>query len=107
MPHLLPVSERDKDAKILALRHQPSVLERQLGKMKGFFTAGGQTFILLLPGDREEFAGGRRGANGDPPIRSADILQASGFRWYGGRCPGPGGGRCESPCPAAPGGAWS
>ncbi|MFF0400119.1 hypothetical protein ACFYSJ_30890 [Streptomyces sp. NPDC005248] len=29
---LLPVSDRDKDAEILALRHQITVLQRQLGK---------------------------------------------------------------------------
>jgi putative transposase len=29
---LLPISDRDKDAEILALRHQIMVLERQLGK---------------------------------------------------------------------------
>jgi putative transposase len=29
---LLPVSDRDKDVKILSLRHQIMVLERQLGK---------------------------------------------------------------------------
>jgi hypothetical protein len=28
---LLPVSDRDKDVEILALRHQITVLERQLG----------------------------------------------------------------------------
>ncbi|MEV8057719.1 hypothetical protein AB0P37_14735 [Streptomyces antimycoticus] len=28
---LLPMSDRDKDAEILALRHQTTVLERQLG----------------------------------------------------------------------------
>ncbi|MDP9611166.1 hypothetical protein JOF35_003443 [Streptomyces demainii] len=31
---LLPMSDRDKDAEILALRHQITVLERQLGKRK-------------------------------------------------------------------------
>jgi hypothetical protein len=32
MLRLLPMSDRDKDAEILALRHQITVLERQLGK---------------------------------------------------------------------------
>jgi len=32
MLHLLPMSDRDKDVEILALRHQITVLERQLGK---------------------------------------------------------------------------
>ncbi|MEU0929960.1 hypothetical protein [Streptomyces malaysiensis] len=31
---LLPMSDRDKDAEILALRHQITVLEHQLGKKK-------------------------------------------------------------------------
>jgi hypothetical protein len=31
---LLPVSDRDKDAEIVALRHQIMVLERQLGKAR-------------------------------------------------------------------------
>jgi putative transposase len=30
---LLPVSDRDKDIEILALRHQITVLERQLGEL--------------------------------------------------------------------------
>ncbi len=32
---LLPMSSRDKDAGILALRHQLSVLQRQLGPEQG------------------------------------------------------------------------
>jgi hypothetical protein len=36
---LLPVSDRDKDVEIPALRHQIAVLERQLGKtLRGFRT---------------------------------------------------------------------
>jgi putative transposase len=35
---LLPMSDRDKDTEILALRHQLAVLERQLGPQKARFT---------------------------------------------------------------------
>lgn len=39
---LLPMSDRDKDVEILALRHQITVLERQLGKKR----------VLFMPCDR-------------------------------------------------------
>ncbi|MEV0704376.1 hypothetical protein AB0I53_41565 [Saccharopolyspora sp. NPDC050389] len=35
MLRLLPMSDRDKDIEILALRHQITVLERQLGQREG------------------------------------------------------------------------
>lgn len=38
MLRLLTMTDRDKDAEILALRHQITVLERQLGKEKIQFT---------------------------------------------------------------------
>jgi hypothetical protein len=38
MLRLLPMNDRDKDAELLALRHQITVLERQLGNEKVRFT---------------------------------------------------------------------
>ncbi|MEV0702882.1 integrase core domain-containing protein [Saccharopolyspora sp. NPDC050389] len=48
MLRLLPMSDRDKDAEILALRHQITVLERQLGKHKPRFTPGDRAFLAAL-----------------------------------------------------------
>ena len=45
---LLPMSDRDKDAKILALRHQIMVLERQLGKARPRFCPGNRVFLAAL-----------------------------------------------------------
>jgi hypothetical protein len=42
---LLPMGDRDKDAEILALRHQISVLERQLSGQRVQFTAGDRAFL--------------------------------------------------------------
>ncbi|MBO3681656.1 integrase core domain-containing protein [Streptomyces sp. NEAU-YJ-81] len=45
---LLPMSDRDKDAEILALRHQITVLERQLGKEKVRFSPSDRAFLAAL-----------------------------------------------------------
>jgi len=45
---LLPVSDRDKDMEILALRHQITVLERQLGKTRPRFCPGDRMFPAAL-----------------------------------------------------------
>jgi putative transposase len=45
---LLPVSDRDKDVEIVALRHQIAVLERQLGKTWPRFTPGDRAFLAAL-----------------------------------------------------------
>jgi putative transposase len=45
---LPPMSERDKDVEILALRHQLTVLERQLGAEKVRFDAGDRVFLAAL-----------------------------------------------------------
>jgi hypothetical protein len=45
---LLPMSDRDKDTEILALRHQIAVLERQLGKEKVRFTPSDRVFLAAL-----------------------------------------------------------
>jgi putative transposase len=42
---LLPMSDRDKDTEILALRHQIGVLERQLGREKVRFSPGDRAFL--------------------------------------------------------------
>ncbi|GAB3177998.1 hypothetical protein GCM10027162_28370 [Streptomyces incanus] len=48
MLRLLPMSDRDKDMEILALRHQLSVLERQLGKKKVRFSPSDRAFLAAL-----------------------------------------------------------
>jgi transposase InsO family protein len=45
---LLPMSNRDKDAEILALRHQITVLERQLGKEKVRLAASDRALLAAL-----------------------------------------------------------
>ena len=47
-PRLLPVSDRDKDVEILALRHQITVLQRQLGHGKVQFAAEDRAFLAAL-----------------------------------------------------------
>jgi len=48
MLRLLPTSDRDKDAEILALRHQITVLERQFGNNRVQFTPGDRAFLAAL-----------------------------------------------------------
>lgn len=48
MLRLLPMSDRDKDMEILALRHQLSVLERRLGKGKVRFSPSDRAFLAAL-----------------------------------------------------------
>ncbi|MET7426407.1 hypothetical protein [Dactylosporangium sp. NPDC005555] len=45
---LLPVGDRDKDVEILALRHQITVLERQLGTDRVKFAAEDRAFLAAL-----------------------------------------------------------
>jgi putative transposase len=45
---LRPVSSPDKDAEILALRHQLSVLQRQLGTDRARFTPGDRALLAAL-----------------------------------------------------------
>ncbi|ADI11624.1 hypothetical protein SBI_08506 [Streptomyces bingchenggensis BCW-1] len=45
---LLSMSDWDKDAEILALRHQITVLERQLGGARVRFTASDRAFLAAL-----------------------------------------------------------
>ncbi|MFL6123953.1 integrase core domain-containing protein [Actinophytocola sp.] len=45
---LLPVSDQDKDVEILVLRHQITVLERQLGKTQLRFSPADRAFLAAL-----------------------------------------------------------
>jgi len=45
---LVPSSDRDKDVEILALRHQITVLERQLGKTRPRFLSSDRAFLAAL-----------------------------------------------------------
>jgi hypothetical protein len=45
---LLPMGERDKNVEILALRHQITVLERQLNGRRIGFTTGDRAFLAAL-----------------------------------------------------------
>jgi putative transposase len=45
---LLPLSDRDKDAEILALRHQITVLERQLGTNRPRFSLTDRAFLAAM-----------------------------------------------------------
>ncbi|MGH3928308.1 MAG: hypothetical protein ACRDTT_36515 [Pseudonocardiaceae bacterium] len=45
---LLSMSDRDKDIEILALRHQITVLERQLGRQKVRFAPADGAFLAAL-----------------------------------------------------------
>ncbi|WP_306749539.1 integrase core domain-containing protein [Saccharothrix yanglingensis] len=49
LPRLLPTSDRDKDTETLALRHQITVLERQLGDVRPRFSPGDRAFLAALP----------------------------------------------------------
>ncbi|WP_405930283.1 integrase core domain-containing protein [Streptomyces sp. NBC_00827] len=48
MLRLLPMSDRERDMEILALRHQIMVLERQLGDERVRFTASDRAFLAAL-----------------------------------------------------------
>jgi putative transposase len=45
---LLPMSDRDKEVEILALRHQIMVLERQQGKARPRFSLADRAFLAAL-----------------------------------------------------------
>ena len=48
MLRLLPMTDRDKDVEILALRHQIGVLQRQLGPSAVTFTPADRAFLAAL-----------------------------------------------------------
>ena len=70
MLRLLPISDRAKDAEILALRHQIMVLERHLGREKVRFPAqrSGVAGGAAVPtSSRRPAPGAAAGSSGDGP----------------------------------------
>jgi len=45
---LLPMSDRDKDVEILVLRHQITILERQLANIRPWLSAADRVFFAAL-----------------------------------------------------------
>jgi putative transposase len=75
---LLPMSDRDKDVEILALRHQITVLERQLSGTRVQFTAPDRAFTRVF--DEVFFSLGARVIR--TPVR-APRANAIAERWVG------------------------
>jgi hypothetical protein len=63
---LFLMSDWDKDVEIVALRHQITVLERQLGKTRPRFTPGDRAFLAALPGNRQRPAAARTALTDSP-----------------------------------------
>ncbi|GAA0663906.1 hypothetical protein GCM10009535_49480 [Streptomyces thermocarboxydovorans] len=75
---LLPMSNRDKDAEILALCHQIMVLERQLGEDRVKFASEDRAFLaaLLVPLPRRVLRGPRLLVQPDTVLRwHRDLLK--------------------------------
>ncbi|MFF0110872.1 hypothetical protein ACFYP8_39235, partial [Streptomyces hirsutus] len=83
MLRLLPMSDRDKDVEILALRHQITVLERRPGRSGPRFDASDRAFLAALPHPLTG-ARARGGASGTGDGRGAADCGAG--------CPAEGGG---------------
>jgi hypothetical protein len=73
---LLPVSDRDKDTEILALRHQIVVLERRLGGKKVWFTPPDRAFLAALLHRLAPPEGTRVGAENSATGRDLGLLFA-------------------------------
>src|ERR1017187_7621990 len=71
---LLPVSNRDKDTEILALRHQLSVLQRQLGPGRLRFTPADRALLAALLHRLPRHVLQRRHLGRPPTVRSIRVL---------------------------------
>ena len=101
---LLPVSDRDKDIEILALRHQIAVLERQLGGKKARFTAPDRAILaaLLHRLRPEALHRLRLLVRPDTVLRwHRDLIAARHAARSRPKRPGPSAGHTFHPCPGA------
>jgi hypothetical protein len=100
---LLPASDRDEDAEILVLRHQITILQRQLGTTRPRLSRSDRAFLaaLLHRLPRDVLGQIRLLVRPEMVLRSG-----TGTCWRAGTRPGLVPGARDGRAPSAPSGCW-